>query len=485
LIYLRYMTAELSRRKGRTILTSLGLAVGVGMVATVVALSNGLDEAQTKVLAPLTGVGTDMSVNRPLQLNAKDSAPSTDPSRGSTGLSLAEQRRLRLENEPAMLEMDQLARTPGARFARDFLMTTDRLSFPEREARAVATVTGVAAIAPALTLNLFRISGTVPARGAGVGLAGIRLDQSTISGIDVSAPALALVTPAQITAGRYFESGRAADAETIVSEDFANRRRLSVGDGVRVRGARFAVVGIAKPPLGGETSDIFVRLGVLQRLAGLPGRVNVLRVRAASAGQLATVANRIERTFPGSRVTTAQDLAGRISGSLEDAKNLSSTLGTALAIVALAAAVLIASLLTLSSISKRTRELGTLKAIGWRKRLVIRQIAGESLIQGVLGGLLGALIGLAGAGVITALGPTFEATVSQATTRIPVAAPVEIFGQGRVATGSSRVVLSAPIDVSMLALAIGLALLGGLIAGAIGSTRAARLRPAEALRTVE
>ena len=46
-------------------------------------------------------------------------------------------------------------------------------------------------------------------------------------------------------------------------------------------------------------------------------------------------------------MTTAQDLADRVSGSLVDAQNLADKLGTALAIVALAAAFLIASLLTL------------------------------------------------------------------------------------------------------------------------------------------
>jgi putative ABC transport system permease protein len=59
------MLAELRRRSGRTILTALGLAVGVGLVVTVTALSNGLDHAQQKVLEPLTGVGTDMSVSDP------------------------------------------------------------------------------------------------------------------------------------------------------------------------------------------------------------------------------------------------------------------------------------------------------------------------------------------------------------------------------------------------------------------------------------
>ena len=67
MFYISYIAAELRRRSGRTLLTALGLAVGVGLVVTVSALSNGLDDAQTKVLKPLTGVGTDISVNRPLQ----------------------------------------------------------------------------------------------------------------------------------------------------------------------------------------------------------------------------------------------------------------------------------------------------------------------------------------------------------------------------------------------------------------------------------
>jgi putative ABC transport system permease protein len=270
-----------------------------------------------------------------------------------------------------------------------------------------------------------------------------------------------------------------------VTRDYANRRRLSVGDTLKIRDLTFTIIGIATPPLGSETSDIVVRLGVLQQLAKLQGRVNVLRARTASAEQLGRVADRIEQNFPGYQVATSRDLAGRVSGSLKDAKSLSGKLGTALAIVALAASILIASLLTLSSVSKRTRELGTLKAIGWRKRLVVRQVVGESLAQGMLGGLLGALLAIAGAGLISALGITVQASVAQTAERIPVAAPVEIFGQGRVAAGSSSIVLSAPIEFPMLALAIALALLAGLLAGALGATRAARLRPAEALRTLE
>jgi ABC-type antimicrobial peptide transport system permease subunit len=73
--YLTYVFAELRRRRSRTILTALGLAVGVALVVTVNAVSSGLDGAQKKVLAPLTGVGTDMSVTRPIKFSQSGGPP--------------------------------------------------------------------------------------------------------------------------------------------------------------------------------------------------------------------------------------------------------------------------------------------------------------------------------------------------------------------------------------------------------------------------
>src|ERR687883_464033 len=80
MFFLSYISAELRRRRGRTLLTALGLAVGVGLVATVTALSQGLDDAQDKVLKPLTGVGTDMTVSRPA--TGPEDARAENPGRG-------------------------------------------------------------------------------------------------------------------------------------------------------------------------------------------------------------------------------------------------------------------------------------------------------------------------------------------------------------------------------------------------------------------
>jgi len=89
-------------------------------------------------------------------------------------------------------------------------------------------------------------------------------------------------------------------------------------------------------------------------------------------------------------------------------------------------------------------------------------------------------LGIGGAAVIDALGLKLEATVAEPGARGPGA-----FGQGRVAEASTEVALGAPADLGLLVLAVALAVFGGLLAGAAGGLRAARLRPAVALRSIE
>jgi putative ABC transport system permease protein len=485
--FISYIGSELRRRAGRTVLTALGLAVGVGLVVTVSALSDGLDEAQSKVLRPLTGVGTDMSVRRPIRISR---GGGFGP--GGGGLSARERDQLQAENGPRRFGLSNLGK-PGEHFSRDDFMTTE-LSFPASQIAGVSRLDGVKQVAAGLTLNAIHVEGTVPERAAGgfVGPAAppggsggppenIDLDARSVTGVDLSHPGIGLVTPGQIIKGRYLTS--AGRRQAVVSSGYARRKGLGVGDGVTLGGKKFTVVGIAKPPLGGQASDLYVELGTLQKIADRKDRVNVLQVRADDADAVGPLSKRIESGISGAEVTTSKDLADRVSGSLVDAKNLSNKLGTALAIVALAAAFLIASFLTLSSVTKRVRELGTLKAIGWPQRLVVRQVAGESLVQGLLGGLVGALIGLGGAAVIDAIAPSLEATVAQAAQSGTPGPPG--FGQGQVASGSAHVALGAPVDFTLILLAVALAIVGGLVAGSIGGLRAARLRPAEALRHLD
>jgi len=492
MFYLRYIWSELRRRRGRTVFTALGLGVGVGLVVTVSALSSGLDQAQSKVLEPLTGVGTDMSVTRPIQITGSGENQSFAPGQGPQ-LSKKEQRELRRENGGGQFDLNKLG-NPGQHFSTTTFMTTN-LSFPAKEAKKIDAIDGVAGSSGGLTLNMIHLAGTVPDNssqsqggfgappGGAAGFGGnVNFQPVSVSGVDTAHSDIGLITPSQITKGGYLGQGEVHQA--VLSQTYADQENLSVGDQVKVGDKKFKVVGISAAPLGGTSSDIYVPLKVLQKLSDRQGRINTLQVRATSSDEVASVASAINQIFNGSQTTTSRDLAKRVSGSLVDAKNLSSKLGTALAVVALVAAFLIASLLTLASINKRTREIGTLKAVGWRQWLVVRQISGESVAQGLLGGAVGAALGIAGALVIDALGITLKATVASQASGFgpPGGGP---FGQGQVTSGASSVALNAPVDAGVLLLAMALAILGGLVAGAVGGARAARLRPAEALRSVE
>ncbi len=307
----------------------------------------------------------------------------------------------------------------------------------------------------------------------------IQTSAYTIGGVDQTHPTQGLVTTAQVTKGRFLSP--AGGRQALISGSYAAKHSLKVGSKITLNGKTFVVVGIVAPPLGGQSADVYLPLKQLQTLANQKGLVNVALVRAAKSSQVGAVQKAISTALPNAQVASSKQVADTISGSLVNASNLSHDLGFAISAAAALAAFLLAALLALSSVGKRVRELGTLKALGWTQGKVVRQIAGESLTTGILGGIVGVALGLIGALLIDAFGPKLTAT---STTGVSSA----LLGNLAAATertASSTVSLTAPVGVSVLAIGFAIGLLGGLIAGTAGALRAARLRPADALRNVE
>jgi putative ABC transport system permease protein len=560
--YLGYLRSELTRRKARTILTILGLALGVALVIAISALSRGLDRAQKSALDPLSSIGTDLTVTLQPQ---SDSGGGFGPGGGAGGREVVQ------ANQAAITDLSRLGK-PGAHFVHDFFLPGTQLTFPQSQAKQIAALDGVAAVATGLMLSAVHQEGVVPkivakirtggqqfdvnrritppsaaelaklqacfakagvgqpaAPSQGGGLGGgsqgqggrrgggflnspaaraclparfqrfratfttpeqtiqqvvdppqtnIESSSYSIGGVDTTKPGIGVVTPALVSRGRFLSSSGAN--EVLIASTYASRHGLKVGSTLDLNGTKLAVVGLVRPPLGGQTADVYVPLATLQRLAKQTGVANVVLVRAVDGDSVATVQAAIQKLYPDAQVASAKQVADRISGSLVDAADLSHRLGVALAALAALAAFLLAALLTLSSIGKRVRELGTLKALGWTQRLVVRQVVGESLAQGVAGGLLGIALGAGIAAAIGAFGPTLSA-------RSTTGGGDGFFGLGQVTAKSvtDQIALTAPLAVDVLLLGFGLALAGGLLAGAAGAFRAARLRPADALRTVE
>ena len=148
----------------------------------------------------------------------------------------------------------------------------------------------------------------------------------SVTGIDETKPALAAIGAGQITNGRTLRSGSAREA--VLNVSYARRNGITVGETISSR-TRRSPSSASRSPLGGESSDAYVKLAQLQAISDRMGRVNSAQVRAKSTEDVAAVEKRINATLSGASVTTASDLADRVGGSLADAKSLSGKLGTA------------------------------------------------------------------------------------------------------------------------------------------------------------
>src|SRR5262249_58415661 len=136
--------------------------------------------------------------------------------------------------------------------------------------------------------------------------------------------------------------------------------KLKVGSKLKLNGTALDVVGLVKPPLGGQSADVYLPLAELQTLANQKGMANVVLVRADSSSDVGAVQKEIQQGLgSGAQVASAKQVADSINGSLVDAANLSHDLGLVLAILAAVAAFPLAALLAPRSVGQRLRELGT------------------------------------------------------------------------------------------------------------------------------
>lgn len=486
-----YARRELTRRRRQTIIVAAGLAVAVALVMVVNSVSAGVRAAQADVLTSIYGVGTDITVTQRGEFAGMGGRMfEFNQDQGATD----EEGTTRLDSSVLML-------TRGA------------AAFPSTGLAAIGAVDGVAGAAGALELELVDFSGELPGMGAegapepgtgpregdpdaeargGFGGGAFSFDQTTVTGVEPGAVDLGPLASATPSEGRLLEESDAGAPVAVLSAVYAEAQSLGVGDTITVSTAELEVVGVVDSTTVTDLPDIHLPLDVAQSLAGLEDQVSEVYVQAVSSTEVDAVAAGIELALPDATVSTQSELANSVSGTVSSASSLLSSFGTWLSLAVLLVAFLMAVLFTVAGVNRRTRDFGTLKAIGWSDRRITGQVATESLLQATLGGAVGVALGLGIVGVVNALGITLSGTTG---TFAMGGGPGSGRGQGGGTPGldgpgaalgdAVDVVLSSPIDLAMVGSGFGVALLGGLLAAAIGGWRAARLRPAEALRSVE
>lgn len=477
---LTYVYRELRRRHRQALLTALGLAVGVGLVVAVTAYASGVSKAQDQVLQSLYGVGTDVSVTQTAKLDQSQGGPMQfDMNPGEN------------EEQGQKFSRDQLRSSPG------------QVSISAKKIASIAKLDGVSASTGSLLLSATHMQGKF-AQGqsspssassqpsASASQAPIEISSFTLAGVDVTNTGLGPLSSSSIVSGRSLTSSDTKAKVALADKAYAKQQSLAVGDKVKVGGVKFEVVGIVTASSGTSSANVFIPLAWAQKLSDSAGKVNQIYVRATSADQIATVKSEIKTLMPKATVTTSEDLAEQVSGSLSSASSLAQRLGTWLAVAALIAAFLVACLLTVSAVSRRVREFGTLKALGWRSPRIVGQVLGESIVQGVVGGLVGVGIGVLGAKAIAWCSPTLKATLGSSANAGAsqsgaggAGGPAEMARSIGQAAQTVTVHLTSPVSVQLVLIALGLALTGALLAGTVGGWRASRLRPADALRRLD
>jgi ABC-type lipoprotein release transport system permease subunit len=465
-MFITYLLRELRRRMRQAIFIAAGLALGVGLVITVTAASNGVSATQGTVLHSLYGVGTDMTVTQ---------SP-TAGSGGGTRFNFA-------GGAPGQ-------QNNGTSFSRDILAGGGTGTIKSSSVTTVSGLKDVSGAAGALVLNDVKLSGTVSAGGGqpgaqggpgGSGSGSINSSSFTVTGVNPSNDSLGSLSSGTIISGHNFTTVQSDSSVAVVDTNYAHAQNLKVGSTITVAGKTFSIIGIVQAAQGVTSADVYIPLARAQVLANMPNEVNTVYVSAASASDISAVSGEISRALPTATVTTSSNLASEVTGSLSSASTLANNLGKWLAIAVLAAAFGLASILTMSAVSRRVREFGTLKAMGWRSRRIIRQIMGEALVIGIVGGAAGVGIGYGAAALVEALAPPL--TASTAST---ASGPGGRFARAASSTAHTvSVHLTAPVTLGAVALAVVLAIAGGLIAGSFGGWRAVRLRPAAALARVE
>ncbi|MEU2623887.1 FtsX-like permease family protein [Streptomyces sp. NPDC007157] len=483
-----YLKRELGRRKKAALVIALGLALGIALVITVNSVSAGMTQAQDKVLKSLYGLGTDMTVTK----------ARTAPTSGSSG---GPNFKFGAKSSSSSTQSSDRVQTQGGQALKSTLVTK------------VDAQKGVESAVGALSLNVTKVNGSFtqgkaqsssgsgnsggqgqPGGGTSTGQpqvqgggANFNVNSYSVVGVDVAHQGLGPLSSMKITSGKTFTSAQTSTKVAVVSKSYAKEKKYKVGSTFKISSTKFTVIGIATPDSSESDTDLYIPLKPAQTLGDAKNQVTTIYVKATDSKQISTVKKEITSNISGTTVTTSADLASTVSGSLSTASSLATSVGKWLSIAVLVAAFLVAALLTSSAVSRRVREFGTLKALGWPSRNVTRQVVGESMVNGLIGGALGIALGVGAAYAVTAISPKLTAQLGSTGGGGGGmgGGPGGGGGPGQQATQNTlEIALTAPVSLTTIALAVGLAVTGGLIAGAMGGWRASRMRPADALRSV-
>ena len=260
-----------------------------------------------------------------------------------------------------------------------------------------------------------------------------------IGGLDPNSSAMAHY---QLVEGRSI----ARPNEILIGKTAAKNYKLRLGDPLTLYDNRYRVVGIYETGVAYEDGACLIALREAQRLLGRPRSVSFIFVDSKNPADAETVRLALQRRFPEAQASMSSQFA-QDTDSMAQMDALAMMIGL---LAMLVGGIVVANTMMMS-IYERTREIGTLRALGWPRLRILAQIVQESFWLCLVAGIFGSVIGV---------------VLLELIAKIPVL--------------DSMVV--AKWDLATFVRSVGVALSVGVLAALYPAWRASRLQPVEALR---
>jgi putative ABC transport system permease protein len=418
---------HLRRGKARALLVVVGLAIGV---ATAVALAGVTSALERRLGEEIDRYGANIVV-----------APSSDGLEVSYGgVSVSG-----VSYELERLRTDDLDRIRSIEYAERLAVVAPALVGGVDAGGRRAAVAGIDFGEATRLKSWWRVYGRIPSAPDEV-LVGYQAARA-LGVIDASpgtGAARHAARPVSEAGGPEDRSQHAAHVDGGAPTVSIARERLTLG------GEELRVAGVLDATGSADDRLVFADLSTAQRLLGRPGEISLVEVSALCVDcPVEAIVAQISDVLPNARVTAVQQAVKARSMTLARVGRF----GAALAAVVLVVGGLLVFVTVTGSVAERRREIGVLRAVGYRRSHILRILGVEIALVSAIGGLLGWCLGVA-AGSLAA----------------------RYFAEGAVVPVS--------LDPTVGAIAVGGSVLLGALGALYPALAASRLDPTEALRNV-
>jgi len=295
------------------------------------------------------------------------------------------------------------------------------------------------------------------------------------------------ILPTNMTSGRNLREGDSG--VVLLSSNLTSYYGMKVNESVDINGEPFIVIGVYEPSGQArmQMRVAIMNLSEAQTVTGLTGKVSRLDVYANSTSYVDEIADVIKAAYTNLTVTTYKDRLQNLENmqtmytqtvsNAQTTLSQTQSLATQEILIAVAATSLIVLFVMLYTVRERTKEIGTLKAIGFSGWNVMSQFVLEGILISFIAGVVGIAIGSVGAPFLSSLLlPHVSLFGGSQSDRFRPS------GLGTTGIAESQATTAATLDPQLILLAFGASILLGALGSLYPAWRASRIRPAEAMR---